>query len=197
MTPWSRRNSQHGNRRGWLGARGSLSARLAGAGQSFDVQVLRQGRQRMRADEARALGRARVGPAYVREVLLRVDDVPVVFARSVTWHANSNGPWRSLRGLGTRPLADVLFQRLGLKRMPLEFARFKPVSRWQRDVAQAWRLASGSPVTDSALPARRSVFTRYGAPLLVMEVFAAAHAPWYWPSRRGCKRPEVLTTNKS
>ncbi len=197
MTLWSRRNSQHGTRRGWLGARGSLSARLAGAGQSFGVQVLRQGRQRMRADEARALGRTRLGPAYVREVLLRVDDIPVVFARSVTWHASSNGPWRSLRGLGTRPLADVLFQRLGLERMPLEFARFKPASRWQRDVAHAWRLATTNPLTIKSVPARRSVFTRYGAALLVMEVFAAAHVPWRWPSGRHCTSADVLTDRKS
>jgi len=39
-------------------------------------------------------------------------------------------------------------------------------------------------VAAGALPARRSVFWHRGAPLLVMEVFAAPHAPWCWPSAR-------------
>jgi len=173
-----------GSRRRWVGASGSLSARLAGAGQAFSVQVLKQGRQKLHADEARALGLPGLRPGYVREVVLRVDDVAVVFARSVTAHAQSLGPWRSIRGLGTRPLADVLFKRLGLARTPLEFARLKPASPLRRAVAQAWQEATAEALATRSLPSRRSVFTRRGAPLLVMEVFAARQAPWGWPTVR-------------
>lgn len=181
MMPWTRRNRHRGGVRRWVGVCGSLSARLASAGQSFSVQVLDQGRQRLRWDEARALGLPGRRPGYVREVMLRVDDVAVVYARSVTAHAQSLGPWRSLRGLGTRPLADVLFKRLGLARTPLEFTGLKPADPLRRYVAGAWRQATGEAVAARALPARRSVFTRRGAPLLVMEVFAAGRAPWCWP----------------
>lgn len=184
MMPWTTRNMHRGDVRRWVGASGSLSARLAGAGQTFRVQVLDQGRQRLCLDEARAIGLPGRRPGYVREVVLRVDDVPVVFARSVTMHAQSLGSWRSIRGLGTRPLADVLFKRLGLARMPLEFARLKPASHLRRYVAQAWQHATGEVVAARALPARRSVFTRCGASLLVMEVFAAGRAPWCWPTVR-------------
>jgi chorismate--pyruvate lyase len=43
--PWTTRNLYRGQVRRWLGASGSLSARLAGAGQKFSVQVLAQGPQ--------------------------------------------------------------------------------------------------------------------------------------------------------
>lgn len=174
-----------GDVRRWLGAGGSLSARLAGAGQKFSVQVLAQGRQRLYPEEARTLGLPASRPGYVREVVLRVDDVAVVFARSVTAHAPSLGPWRSIRGLGTRPLADVLFKRAGsLARTPLEFARLPPANPVRRHAARAWKQATGEAVAARALPARRSVFTRRAAPLLVMEVFAAGREPWCWSTAR-------------
>lgn len=172
----------------WLGASGSLSARLARAGHTFSVQVLGQGRQGLRSDEARALGLGGIRLGYAREVLLRVDGVPVVFARSVTAHAQSIGPWRSLRGLGSRPLADLLFRHtLGIARTPLEYSRLQPASRAQRQVARAWRKGGSGDLQSRALPARRSAFRHKGASLLVMEVFAAARLPWVWPCGR---RPE-------
>lgn len=194
--PWTMRNSQRGRVRRWLAASGSLSARLAGAGRVFSVQVLDQGRQRLHRDEARALGLSAVTPGYVREVMLRVDGEAVVFARSVTAHARSLGPWRSIRGLGTRPLADVLFSRAaGIARTPLEFARLRPASPARRRVARAWQLTNGEAVAPGALPARRSVFKRHGAPLLVMEVFAARQAPWCWPCVR-VRGPQPLLSRK-
>lgn len=184
MNRWTALNSWRRPQRAWVGAGGSLTAWLSGTGQAFSVQVLRQGRQGLHPAEWRALNvpAGRVG--YVREVLLRLDGQAVVYARSVTTHAASLGPWRSLRGLGTRPLAEVLFNRLPAARGPLAFARLKPASPLQRDVAKAWRRAVGAPVKPGTLPARRSVFTRAGAPLLVMEVFAAPDQPWCWPGPR-------------
>jgi chorismate--pyruvate lyase len=192
MTVWSTHNGFERRLRRWLGASGSLSARLAQHGTSFTVRVLDQGMQHLHPDEARALGLPGRRPGYVREVVLSVDGVPVVFARSVTAHLHSVGPWRAIRGLGTRPLADVLFKRMGIERSPLEFASLSPASRLGRDVERAWRQATGQAVAAGALPVRRSVFTRCGAPLLVMEVFADAQHPWCWPSPRRVSRKPVL-----
>ena len=178
---WRTRNRERGQVRRWVGASGSLSAHLAGAGGSFGVQVLRQGRQALGLDEARALGLPGRCAGYMREVILRVNGEAVVFARSVTRHAHSLGAWRSVRGLGSRPLADVLFKRAGISRSPLAFTRVKPSRRLNRDVARAWQQATGQPAAVRALPARRSVFTRRSAPLLVMEIFAAHPEPWCWP----------------
>lgn len=181
MTRWTRRNTWRNPERAWVGAGGSLTAWLMATGGVFRVEVLRQGRQRLHPAESRALNLPTGRPGYAREVLLRLDDQAVVFARSVTAHAASLGPWRSLRGLGTRPLADILFKRMPARRAPLAFARLSPASALRRDVVKTWRRAAGAPVRSGALPARRSVFMRAGAPLLVMEVFAAPDTPWRLP----------------
>lgn len=194
MMGWTFKNSERGQIRRWVGASGSLSAHLAGAGSGsgFAVQVLKQGRQQLGLDEARALGLPGPRAGYMREVVLRVDGVAVVFARSVTLHAHSQGPWRSIRGLGVRPLADVLFRRTGISRSPMAFTRVKPSSRLSRDVASAWQKATGQPAAVRALPARRSVFTRCRAPLLVMEIFAAHPEPWCWPCSTSSAKPTFL-----
>lgn len=180
---WSTRPQARGELRRWLQAPGSLSARLATLGQTFSVQVLKQGRQPLSADEAAALGQPGQRVGYVREVILRVDGQPLVFARSVTTHADSLGAWRSVRGLGSRPLADVLFKRAGIRREPLAFARLGRQGRLQRRVAANWQRATGDDTAQMAFPARRSVFVRRGAALLVMEVFAAPAASWVCSDR--------------
>lgn len=179
---WKATPSARGGLRRWLQAQGSLSARLAATGEVFSVQVLAQGRQALSVDEACALGCGAQRAGYVREVLLRVDGKPMVFARSVTTHADSVGAWRAVRGLGSRPLADVLFRRAGITRQPLSFMQLKPQSPLQRQVVKAWQAATGTPIGWAALSARRSVFTRHGAALLVMEVFAASAPQWSWPA---------------
>jgi len=184
---WQAFTSARGGLRQWLQATGSLSARLAATGQTFSVQVLAQGRQPLNADEARALDLAGQRIGYAREVLLRVDGRPLVFARSVTAHADSVGAWRSVRGLGSRPLADVLFKRPDIARAPLAYRQLQRQSPLQRHVARSWQLATGASLGQRALPARRSVFTRHGATLLVMEVFAAPASHWRWPDAASLK----------
>lgn len=178
---WKASPAARGGLRRWLQAPGSLSARLAATGDVFSVQVLAQGRQALSVDEARALGRGAQRTGYVREVLLRMDGKAMVFARSVTAYGDSVGAWRSVRGLGSRPLADVLFRRSGITRQPLAFTQLKRQSQLQRHVARSWQSAACTPMAPAALPARRSVFMRHGAALLVMEVFAASAPQWPWP----------------
>lgn len=177
---WNRRNPMQGDLRRWLQAPGSLSARLAATGQRFGVQVVDQGRRALRPDEARALGQPGRRMGYAREVVLRVDGRAMVYARTVTQHADSLGAWRSLRGLGTRPLADVLFTRSGISRQPLMFTRLRRASALQRQVLRRWREAGGEDLAGRAPAARRSVFVRRGRALLVMEVFAAPTPAWDW-----------------
>jgi chorismate--pyruvate lyase len=181
---WTINNPFRGNAHAWLGADGSLSARLAAAGQRFSVQLLAHGRQAISLDEAQGLGLSGACAGYVREVVLRVDGVAVVFARSVTPYAASRGPWRAICGLGLRPLADVLFTRKGITRSPITFAVLKASSPLRGQVAHGWQQAGGGVLASGRLPARRSVFTRGGAPLLVMEVFASPQLPWAWSMPR-------------
>ena len=77
--------------RRWLRRTGSLSAHLQTLGARFQVQRLSQGVASLLPGEARSLGVAAGTRCVVREVVLRVDGKPLVFARSVA-------PAKSLRG---------------------------------------------------------------------------------------------------
>ena len=162
--------------RAWLQSGGSLSRRLAAAFGGFEVRVLSQRVAAARPDELAALRKAgaglRVQRCLVREVMLWGDGQPLVHARSVLPAVQARLTWRALRGLGSRPLADLLFglraahcERLGHTRMVPWRAR-RLARRLERSSDSAWR---GVP-----LWFRRSVFTRRGVPLLVTEWFAPA-----------------------
>ena len=119
-------------------------------------------------DEYLALGRAFRELAFVREVVLHSLGKPVVLAHSVASRRDLDGAWRELRGLGTRPLAMMLFNDPRVRRHPFEFAR---VDRRH----PLWKRAS--QLCGRELPtlwARRSLFMRRGRPLLVTEVFMPA-----------------------
>ncbi len=161
--------------RRWLGAPGSLTARLRLHGR-VTVDVLAQGRMALLPQERMALG---CQAAHVREVLLRIDGRAAVWARSVTPLSAVKGPWAAIEGLGTRPLAELLFSHRRVLRGPLQASHLRPGSPLQRRMARAW-LAHAHPLNHTlppdALPrwARHSLFWHRGQPLQVLEAFA----PW-------------------
>ncbi len=157
--------------RRWLRAEQSLTARLRRHG-PVQVQVLRQGHLPLRRAEQRDL-QARSG--YVREVILHLQGRPAVWARSATTARAVQGPWKALRGLGARPLAELLFAGAPLRRAPLQAARAPRQGALDRAIQRQWQHRAAAP-QPAALPrwARSSVFWRHGAALRVMEVFA----PW-------------------
>ena len=104
----------------------------------------------------------------VREILLMEGGQVLVFAHSVVTRRHLMGPWRGLRSLGGRPLADMLYADRRVSREPLRYrqlAAADPLSQ---------RLRKALPEADFPLWARRSVFKRHGAALLVTEVFLPA-----------------------
>jgi chorismate--pyruvate lyase len=147
----------------WLTAPGSLTARLRAHG-VVEVKVQRQGSQRLWPQERRALA-CRSG--HVREVVLLLDGVPVVWARSATSHQGLHGAWKALTGLGTRPLAELLFQRRHVCREPLLIHRLAGHGRADCRLRKTWSQAHPHW-------ARSSVFWHRGQALQVMESFA----PW-------------------
>ncbi len=154
--------------RRWLSSGGSLTLRIRRGCAEFRVERLSQRAARPFRDEGPAVGVRAGRLCLVRDVLLYGDDRPLVFGHSITAIENAAGPWRSLRGLGNRPLAEALYNDPGIWRQPLSYRRLgagHPLYR--RVAATVGRL----PAT---LWARRSVFTREGAPLMVTEVFLPA-----------------------
>jgi chorismate--pyruvate lyase len=157
--------------RAWLTAGGSLTARLIAHSGAFRVQRLRQRSALCLTDEARAIGMQRPGRVWEREVLLRCDGAPVVFAHTVVPLSNSATDWPLFNALGERSLGTTLFYDPLVRRGQLEFARL----RAGHPLVQRARAALGaSAPPDTVYYARRCVYRRHQGTLLVTEVFLPA-----------------------
>ena len=150
----------------WLRARGSLTARLVAHSKAFRVQRLHQRTALCLADEARAIGMARPGRVWEREVLLRCDDVPVVFAHTVVPMSANASDWPLFSALGERSLGSTLFYDPQVHRGELEFARL----RASHPLMQRARAVLGGS-EDAVFFARRCLYRRHRGLLLVTEVF--------------------------
>jgi chorismate--pyruvate lyase len=151
----------------WLCASGSLTARLIAHSAAFRVQRLHQRTAPCLADEAKAIGMARVGRVLEREVLLRCDGRPVVFAHTVVPMAANATDWPLFNALGERSLGSTLFGDPQVARGELEFARLRP----GHPLARRARLALGDTDQHSIYYARRCLYRRHQGTLLVTEVF--------------------------
>ncbi|MDO5638490.1 MAG: chorismate lyase [Neisseria sp.] len=134
----------------------SLTVALRALGRAFSVRLLHLGASPaeplladgMEADEA---------GWFSRDVLLCLDDEPVVWARSQC--AVSACGWRDLLDCGTRPLGERLFDgSLPLERSAFEYAALDGHTR----------LAG---FDGAALAARRSFFSLHGEDLGLVECF--------------------------
>ncbi|AWI54002.1 chorismate--pyruvate lyase [Aquabacterium olei] len=154
----------------WLCAPGSLTARLRSHG-VVTVRVLQQGHRPLWRQEQRALGER---SGHVREVMLMVDGRPAVWARSVTTLRAARGAWRAMKGLGTRPLAELLFAHRRVHRGPLQASRFPSSSPEGRHLARGWQTRAPEAIAATPSWARHSIFRHKGHPLQVLEAFS----PW-------------------
>lgn len=166
MTRWKRLSPTHADPwRPWLVYPGSLTQRIVERCGRFEVQVVDERLRFANEDEYRAIGRPAHRLAYIREVLLHADGKPVVMAHSIVSRRDLMGVWHAVAGLGTRPLAAVLFADRRVRRTPFEFACVEashPLGLRARQI-----LGRDFP----SLRARRSRFSLHGHPLMVTEVF--------------------------
>lgn len=160
--------------RHWLFRPGALTAGLRQVGH-VRLRVLAEYADGAPRDEALAMGIAPGSPVWIREVLMSVNGVDSVPARSLTPLRASHGAWQGMRRLLTRPLADMLYHDSTVIRSPFACRRLAspvpfyatardvlPANRREQDAGRVW--------------ARRSVFWRQGQPLLVAECFL----PGFW-----------------
>lgn len=149
----------------WLSDPGSLTARIVARCNSFQVRVLGEQCARPFNDERQLIGLPAGRNAWVREVLLVADGIPVVFAHSILAPRDLRGAWHMARAIGSRPLGAALFAEPGIQRGPLTVARLTAAHPLRQHAAAA----VGTPLP--TLWGRRSRFCRLGRPLLVTEVF--------------------------
>jgi chorismate--pyruvate lyase len=114
-------------------------------------------------DEAGLLGCRRA--VLIREVELRCQDDPRVFARTLIPATSLSGRARLLARLGERPLGAVLFEDRSTRRVSVEFCRLVP-GQPLHAAATAHLAMSSTPVWG-----RRTLFRYAGQPLLVNEIF--------------------------
>ncbi|WP_322033281.1 chorismate--pyruvate lyase family protein [Paraburkholderia sp. J76] len=155
----------------WLTRGGSLTAHLRALGRVV-VRVTREAVDMPWPDECAALGLAPRERAWVREIVLEVDGVPFVAAHSVTPLAASQGVWQAMRRLRTRPLAELLYSDSGVARSALVSRRVN--ARHPLHALAAREITNEPEHAPHAFVARRSVFERAGAPLLVTECMLPA-----------------------
>lgn len=148
---------------GWLFVnQDSLTQRLIELSTNrFSVVPLSEGWQSLRSDECVALNVAEGSQGWVREVLLRGDQRPWVFARSVAARSALEDSGMGLDQLGSRSLGELLFSDRAFARGPLHACRYP--ATWLPEA-----------VRGDDLWARRSCFSRGALNVLVAEVFLPA-----------------------
>lgn len=150
----------------WLLDTDSLTHRFKALGpERFQVRMVSQSWVTPAPDEARSLSLSPREACVARHVVLMMDELNCVFARTIIPAKTLSGRTKKLTKLGTTPLGGVLFSDKRIRRHPIEIACVTP----QYELYQLAR-HSTSPCPD-ALWARRSVFSVQNHPLLVHEVF--------------------------
>ena len=152
----------------WLSLQGSLTAKVRSVSECFSLRLLKEGWFLPFLDEYSALSEQRRSNVWTRDILLGDAPsgpfIPLVFAHSIVLDSDLSA-WPYLRGLGNRPLGEVLFQHHGVKRSALQYRKIDRRHPLYRAAVAA------TQVNATTLWARRSVFSLCGASLLVTEVF--------------------------
>jgi chorismate--pyruvate lyase len=174
---WSARLPQDRRLRDWLFSTGSLTRHIRERCREFRVVRLRQSPLRPYPDELPVLDLGFARRALVRDVILYGDAQPLIFGHSIVALDDLNGPWRPVRSLGNRPLADALYADPLIVRAPLAFCKLGTSHPLYRRVSADLGALSGD------VWARRSLFRSRSAPLLVTEVFLPAILRLPWASR--------------
>ncbi|QAB16305.1 chorismate--pyruvate lyase family protein [Hydrogenovibrio thermophilus] len=147
--------------REWLLETGSLTAKIRQACPEMHVTVLSERWEVPLRFEAERLKLADNRKAWVRCVLLKCGDEPLVYGRTVIPDCVPGNAWYRLRQLGNRPLGEILFQLPNVQRTPFEIAHTQSTD---------WPYL---PETEPTRPvyARQSTFTQDGDTLLLSEGF--------------------------
>jgi chorismate--pyruvate lyase len=161
----------HASRRmqDWLTDSMSLTLKLTSRCGSFRVQPLAQQRALPLHDEYAAVELSRRIMVQQREVFLRCDDRPVVYAHTIVPLSATADDWPFFNTLGARSLGTTLFGDPRVQRGRLEYARLGVRHPLVRRAAAALGEELRMP-----LVARRCLYRRHAGLLLVTEVFLPA-----------------------
>jgi chorismate lyase len=171
---WMDKPINSGAYKSWLLEQGSLTLRLQKKQANFAVQPLFVGRAKIAKNEVQCFSRRQQtaikrGYAGVRDVILQLNQEPVVFAHSVMAISAKTNTWRGMHNLGNRSLGTRLFADPKVMRGLMQYKKLAINDR-------LWRLARQhlTPAKRQDMPnlwARRSVFILGSSAILVNEIF--------------------------
>ncbi|CAM3812281.1 chorismate--pyruvate lyase family protein [Polynucleobacter antarcticus] len=155
----------------WLSDTGSLTQKIELAiGQKLEVIVLRDCRQNLNSDESRYF-HFKIKRCRVREVLLCVNNIPLVMAHSIIPSASSSGSNHAVLRLGKKPLGAVLFSK---KRMHSSARPLREIARLDRHSALWQKCFKQYSALPKTVWGRRTLYSLKGHPLLVSEILLPA-----------------------
>lgn len=151
----------------WLDERGSLTKRLRKVyGNNLQVQLLFHHWKPAFAEECQQLKAPHHRYQLIREVLLHVNNTPLVLARTILPEHTIRIAHRNLSHLGVRPLGEVIFAYPDLELRQRYFSRAS-TNIWSMDVQQGFQV-------QQAIWGRRTLYAIHNQPLLVSEFFLPA-----------------------
>lgn len=160
--------------RHWLFRPGALTAGLRALGE-VRLRVTREFSTGLPRIDAITLNCPAGTPVWVREVVMSIDGVDRVSARSIALLPASKSVWSGMRRLNTRPLADMLYGDRDISRDPFTWRQLSlgdPL--WYAVTRLHGQTTHASASAGQPLFARQSVFWRSKQPLLVQECFLPA-----------------------
>lgn len=152
------------NLQSWVYEPGSLTQRLRTEyGSAVTVKVLFQQWQSPFLTESQRLHLPCYRYSLIREVLLHVDNKPLILARTVLPQATINIAKRKLSNLGTRPLGEVIFSYPNLARLETDICCVSE-KIWSSQLKQQVTI-------EGQICGRRTVYAIEQQPMLVSEFF--------------------------
>jgi len=151
----------------WINETGSITQRLRKQyGNNVRVQVLHSQWQKSFLSESRLLNTQPKLYHLTREVLLSVDETPLVLARTIIPKKTLLSAQQQLSHLGNRPLGEVIFSYPKLTRTSLEVSHI-PQQHWHPETQKKADIHQD-------LWGRRTIYSLNQHPLLVSEFFLAS-----------------------
>ena len=142
-----------GDELSWLTEEGSLTERIKKEFDDVKVEVVYEGVYLLDKN------------FYVREVLLKSNESPKIFARTLVKIEDLHESWSPLKNLGDQSLATVLFNSPDIKKTSVFYKELF------LDDLMFVHINSSSPVHKKSLWARRSSWEKQGAKLELIEIF--------------------------
>lgn len=175
LSPWSTHLGAHANelQKWWLTKPNALTAGLRTLGK-LELKVLAEYSSTADETENWMLNESiHLTSLWVREIVMSLDGMPVVAARSLCKLSASQHEWAAMRGLSNRPLADLLYSDPNIRRSNFCFIDARDNVHLSQLCQTAFDIQE---VPLNSYQTRASKFTRKGKSLIVMESFA----PEFW-----------------